>query len=64
MFEIGLEFWGILLIGALIIFFIWFIAASYIKAPPDKAYIISGLRKDKKGGLPYKVVIGRALRTY
>jgi len=60
MFDFGFGFWSIVFIGALIIFFIWFIAASYIKAPPDKAYIISGLRKDKKGGLPYKVVIGRA----
>jgi len=44
----------------LVVFFIWFIAASYIKAPPDKAYIISGLRRDRKSSLPYKVVIGKA----
>lgn len=60
MLDFGFEFWGIMLILGLVVFVIWFISASYIKAPPDKAYIISGLRKDKKGGLPYKVVIGRA----
>ena len=58
--DMGLEFWGVMLGLGLICFVIWFISASYIKAPPDKAYIISGLRKDRKGGLPYKVVIGRA----
>ena len=58
--DMGLEFWGVMLVLGLICFVIWFISASYIKAPPDKAYIISGLRKDRKGGLPYKVVIGRA----
>jgi len=54
------EMYAIVGVFLLIAFFIWFIAASYIKAPPDKAYIISGLRKEKKGALPYKVVIGRA----
>ena len=58
--DMGFEFWGVMLVLGLICFVIWFISASYIKAPPDKAYIISGLRKDRKGGLPYKVVIGRA----
>lgn len=58
--EFGLEIWGIMLLLGVIGFVVWFISASYIKAPPDKAYIISGLRKDRKGGLPYKVVIGRA----
>ena len=55
-----MEFYALIGIIILLLFFIWFIAASYIKAPPDKAYIISGLRKEKKGALPYKVVIGRA----
>lgn len=40
------------LIGAGIVFLIIILAMGYIKAPPDTAYIISGLRK--------KIVIGKA----
>ncbi len=41
---------GVVAAAVLLIFFV----ASYVKAPPNKAYIISGLRKKKK------ILIGRA----
>lgn len=41
-------------IGILVILFIILIAVGYVKAPPDRAYIISGLRKKQK------VLIGKA----
>ena len=41
---------GVIAVAVLLIFFV----ASYVKAPPNKAYIISGLRKKKK------ILIGRA----
>lgn len=40
------------LIIAAVIFILFIIATGYVKAPPDNAYIISGLRK--------KIIIGRA----
>ena len=40
--------------GAAVLLFILFIAASYIKCPPDMIYLISGLRKESK------VVTGKA----
>ena len=37
-----------------------FLAISYIKAPPDTAYIISGFRRGKKGEHASRVVVGKA----
>ena len=50
------EFLTIPLIAAavVVVFVIVLIISSYVKAPPDKAYIISGLRKNPK------ILIGRA----
>ena len=45
---------GAVLIAIAVIFAIIIIFTSYVKAPPDKAYIISGLRKKPK------ILIGRA----
>ena len=44
----------ILLIGIPVIALLCFLAAGYVKAPPDTAIIISGLRKKPK------VLIGKA----
>ena len=41
-------------IGIIALVVIIIIICSYVKAPPDKAYIISGLRKNPK------ILIGRA----
>lgn len=41
-------------IALLVIFVLLIIISSYVKAPPDKAYIISGLRRNPK------ILIGRA----
>ena len=43
-----------IIIAILVVFAIVIILTSYIKAPPDKAFIISGLKKTPK------VLIGRA----
>lgn len=51
MVNLLLGYWWILLIVVLIIVVL---LASYVKAPPDVAYVISGLRKEPK------VLIGRA----
>lgn len=45
---------GVFLIGAIVLFLIVLFVMGYVKAPPDMAYIISGLRKKAK------VVIGKA----
>ena len=45
---------GLIIIGVEVILLIAFIAASYIKCPPDMIYLISGLRKESK------VVTGKA----
>ncbi len=37
-----------------------FLVISYIKAPPDTAYIISGFRKGKKGESRSRIVVGKA----
>ena len=42
------------IIIGIVILIILFVAMSYIKAPPDVAYLISGLRKEAR------IVIGRA----
>lgn len=47
-----ISFW--LLGAALIIFLIIIAALGYVKAPPDKAFIISGLKKEPK------ILIGRS----
>ena len=44
----------IIALAAVVVFAIIVIAAGYVKAPPDKAYIISGMRKTPK------ILIGRA----
>lgn len=44
----------LLLSAALIIFLIIIVALGYVKAPPDKAFIISGLKKEPK------ILIGRS----
>ena len=41
-------------IGAIVVFLIVIIATSYVKAPPNKAYIITGLKKRPK------ILIGKA----
>lgn len=44
----------LILIGVMVLFFIALIAIGYVKAPPDKAYIISGLGKKRR------ILIGKA----
>ena len=44
----------LILIGLMVLFFIALIAIGYVKAPPDKAYIISGLGKKRR------ILIGKA----
>ncbi len=43
-----------IILGAVIVFAIVIVVTSYVKSPPDKAFIISGLRKNPK------ILIGRA----
>ena len=43
-----------IILGAVVVFVIVIIVTSYVKSPPDKAFIISGLRKNPK------ILIGRA----
>lgn len=45
---------GTIVTGVIVLLVIVLIAMGYVKASPDKAYIISGLRKEPK------VLIGRA----
>ena len=45
---------GLIIIAIIIILIIIFIALSYVKCPPDMAYLISGIRKEAK------IIIGRA----
>ena len=42
-----------IIIGAVVLFVILFLAFAYLKAPPDTAYIISGLGKKR-------ILIGKA----
>lgn len=44
----------LIFIGVVVLFFIALIAIGYVKAPPDKAYIISGLGKKRR------ILIGKA----
>ena len=44
----------LILIGLMVLFFIALITIGYVKAPPDKAYIISGLGKKRR------ILIGKA----
>lgn len=44
----------LILISVMVLFFIALIAIGYVKAPPDKAYIISGLGKKRR------ILIGKA----
>lgn len=44
----------IIIIGVVIILFVVLLLSGYVKAPPDVAYIISGLKKEPK------ILIGRA----
>lgn len=44
----------LILIGLIVLFFIALAAIGYVKAPPDKAYIISGLGKKRR------ILIGKA----
>ena len=41
-------------VAAVVIFFLIILMSGYVKAPPDKAYIISGYRKEPR------ILIGRA----
>ena len=50
----GMEFTSII-IGAIILLAIIFIAKAYVKAPPDIAYIISGLKRNGA-----RIVVGKA----
>ena len=43
--EWVVDYWPQLLIGFLVILLISIVASGYVKASPDTAYIISGLRK-------------------
>lgn len=45
---------SVLIIGIVVIFFLLILFSGYVKAPPDQAYIISGLKKDSR------VLVGRA----
>lgn len=44
----------LIIIGIVIVLLVIFISASYIKCPPDKVYLISGLKKEPR------TIIGRA----
>ena len=49
------------IIGIIVVLLIALFAASYLKAPPDMAYIISGIKRGKKEGeRNARVVVGRA----
>ena len=43
-----------IIIGVFVLLLVLLVAASYIKAPPDMAYLISGLRKKPR------IIIGKA----
>ena len=43
-----------IIIGAVVLILILFFASGYLKAPPDTAYIISGLGKKRR------ILIGKA----
>lgn len=45
---------GFIVIGAVALFIVLICVTGYVKAPPDTAYIISGLRKDSK------IIVGRS----
>lgn len=45
---------SILAVGAVVVIFLLILFSGYVKAPPDQAYIISGLKKDSR------VLVGRA----
>ncbi len=45
---------SILAIGAVVVLILLILFSGYVKAPPDQAYIISGLKKDSR------VLVGRA----
>lgn len=49
-----LQFIPQVLIPILIVLIVFIILTSYVKAPPDKAFIISGLHKEPR------ILIGRA----
>ena len=37
---------SILAVGAVVVIFLLILFSGYVKAPPDQAYIISGLKRD------------------
>ena len=45
---------SILAVGAVVIIILLILFSGYVKAPPDQAYIISGLKKDSR------ILVGRA----
>ena len=45
---------SILAVGAVVVIFLLILFSGYVKAPPDQAYIISGLKRDSR------VLVGRA----
>ena len=49
-----MDFAVIIPVAAVVIFFLIILMSGYVKAPPDKAYIISGYRKEPR------ILIGRA----
>ena len=51
-FELPFDPITMIIIGVAVILLIIVLASGYLKAPPDTAYIISGLRK--------KIIIGKA----
>lgn len=44
----------LIIIGIIVLFVLILLLSGYVKAPPDVAYIISGLKKEPK------ILIGRA----
>lgn len=48
------------ILSAAVIIIAVFMAISYIKAPPDMAYIISGFRRGRKGETGSRVIVGKA----
>ncbi len=59
-YQLSDNLWYIVGIVLLIILFGAFLSVSYLKAPPDIAYIISGLRKGKDNTSGARIVVGRA----
>ena len=49
-----MDFVVLIPVAAVVIFFLIILMSGYVKAPPDKAYIISGYRKEPR------ILIGRA----